>query len=59
MNFGKEQGMNDEINDLRVYLAEEGAHLTQEQVLALQEFIDEVGSTEDAIQLLDQLKEAA
>jgi len=51
--------MSDEINDLRTYLAEEGADLTQAQVLALQSFIDEVGSLEDAIQLLDQVKEAA
>jgi hypothetical protein len=56
---GKEHYMNDEINDLRTYLAEEGADLTQAQVLALQSFIDEVGSLEDAIQLLDQVKEAA
>jgi hypothetical protein len=51
--------MSDEINDLQAYLAGEGSDLTQEQVVALRDFIDEVGSVEDATQLLDQLNEAA
>jgi hypothetical protein len=51
--------MDDEIDDLRTYLAEQGADLTQEQVLALHDFIDEVGSLEDAIEALEQLDEAA
>ena len=54
--------MSDEINDLRIYLAEEGADLTQEQVRALDEFIDQLGGIENAtlaIKLLDKLDEAA
>ena len=51
--------MSDEINDLRTFLAEEGADLTQEQVVALRDFIDEVGSLEDALLALEQLDEAA
>jgi hypothetical protein len=59
MISGKEHYMSDEIDNLRTYLAEEGADLTPEQVLTLRDFIDEVGSLEDAIQALDQLDEAA
>jgi hypothetical protein len=59
MIFGKEHYMSDEIDDLRTYLAEEGAELTPEQVLMLRDFIDEVGSLEDAILALEQLDEAA
>ena len=53
--------MSDElsIDDLRAVLAEEGTDLTQEQVLALRDFIDEVGSLEDAILALEQLDKAA
>jgi len=54
--------MSDEINDLRIYLAEEGADLTQEQVRALDEFIDQIGGIENAtlaIKTLDELDEAA
>ncbi len=54
--------MSDEINDLRIYLAEEGADLTQEQVRALDEFIDQLGGIENAtvvMKVLDELDEAA
>ena len=54
--------MSDEINDLRTYLAEEGADLSQEQVRALDEFIDQIGGIENAIlaiKILDGLDEAA
>ena len=53
--------MSDEISidDLRAVLAEEGTHLTHEQALGLRDFIDEVGSLEDAILALEQLDEAA
>ncbi len=54
--------MSDEINDLRSYLAEEGADLTQEQVRALDEFIDQLGGIENAtlaMKVLDELDEAA
>jgi hypothetical protein len=62
MIFGKEQHMSDEINDLRTYLAEEGADLTQEQVRVLDEFIGQLGGIENAtlaIKLLNELDEAA
>jgi hypothetical protein len=41
--------MSDEINDLRTYLAEEGADLTQEQVRVLDEFVGQLGGIENAI----------
>jgi hypothetical protein len=62
MISGKEQHMSDEINDLRTYLAEEGADLTQEQVRVLDEFVGQLGGIENAtlaIKLLDELDEAA
>ena len=54
--------MSDEINNLRAFLSEEGADLTQEQVRALDEFIDQIGGIENAtlaMELLDKLDEAA
>ena len=53
--------MSDElsVDDLRAVLAEAGTDMTQEQVLALRDFIDEVGSLEDAILALEQLDKAA
>ncbi len=54
--------MSDEIDDLRAFLAEEGADLTQEQVRVLDEFIDHLGGIENAtlaMKLLDKLDEAA
>ena len=54
--------MSDEINDLRAFLAEEGNDLSQGQVRALDEFIDQLGGIENAtlaIKLLDELDEAA
>ena len=51
--------MSDEINNLQAFLAEEGSDLTEAQVLALRDFIDEVGSLENAILALEQLDEAA
>ena len=62
MILGKEPYMSDEINDLRAFLSEEGADLTQEQVRALDEFIDQIGGIENAtlaMKLLDKLDEAA
>jgi hypothetical protein len=59
MIFGKEQHMSDEINDLRTYLTEEGADLTQEQVRALDEFIDQLGGIENATLAIKLLDEAA
>jgi hypothetical protein len=62
MIFGKEQYMSDEINDLHAFLAEEGNDLSQEQVRALGEFIDQIGGIENAtlaIKLLNELDEAA
>ena len=62
MISGKEQHMSDEINDLRAFLAEEGAELTKEQVRVLDEFIDQLGGIENAtlaMRLLDKLDEAA
>ena len=54
--------MSDEINDLRTYLAEEGADLSQEQVLTLRDFIDQLGGIENAtlaMKIFDELDEAA
>ena len=54
--------MNDEIDDLRAFLAEEGADLSREQVRALDELIDQLGGIENAtlaMKLLDKLDEAA
>jgi len=54
--------MSDEINDLRIFLAEEGSDLTEAQVRALDEFIDQIGGIENAalaMKLLDELDEAA
>jgi hypothetical protein len=59
MISGKEQHMSDEINDLRTYLAEEGADLSQEQVRALDEFIDQLGGIENATLAIRLLDEAA
>ena len=53
--------MNDElsIDDLRAVLAEHGTDLTQEQALALRDFIDEIGDLDEAILALEQLDKAA
>ena len=54
--------VGDEINDLRIFLAEEGSDLTEAPVRALDEFIDQIGGIENAalaIRLLDELDEAA
>ena len=54
--------MSDEINDLHAFLAEEGNDLSQEQVRALGEFIDQIGGIENAtlaMKILDELDEAA
>jgi hypothetical protein len=50
------------IADLRSVLAEQGSQLTPQQVLAIKDFIQEVGSLEEAtlaLELLDKRSEAA
>ena len=49
--------MSDAINDFRAFLAEEGADLTQEQVRALDEFIDQLGGIENAALAIKLLEE--
>jgi hypothetical protein len=60
--MGRSNRMSDEIDDLQAFLAEEGSDLTEAQVLALREFIDQAGSLEEAvlaIEMLEQLNKAA
>ncbi len=54
--------MSDGIDDLRTYLGEEGTDFSQEQVGALDAFIDRIGGLENAllaIKILDDMDEAA
>ena len=50
------------IDELRAVLFQEGSDLTRDQIIALHEFIDQVGSVDEAAQALevvDELGEAA
>jgi len=50
------------IDELRAALAEEGSDVTRDQIVALHDFIDQVGSLEEAalaLEILDELQKAA
>jgi hypothetical protein len=58
--------MSDQTNlvndELRAILSEEGSDLTRDQIVALRDFIEQVGSVEEAalaLEVLDELGEAA
>jgi hypothetical protein len=58
--------MSDQTNlvndELRAILSEEGSDLTRDQIVALRDFIEQVGGVEEAalaLEVLDELGEAA